>query len=833
MALGVTWDSNASGLGFNLVDAMVTGFAYQSLRAKQARLGARLGGKMTKFGLNLLLLGFLGSGLALLWYKIPLGWLMLAVSLWLGSLLIWQKWQLEVLAVNKNTQEFSELLSKDVLALLGPEVGLRQLADLLFKTNSAAFVATRYGILAPTLDLMVADLLEEASINGQADLANGMAKIMAEIETLALKVRQDTQSEQISGGVLVIALIQRARNHEEVLNKLKLSLSDLYDGLRWFNYLHGQVKDAKKPKHRGGIARDLMFGYTPLLTRFGQNISLMRGRATETQILQESHADAVEKTIAVLSGGGRQNVAIVGPEGSGRSTIVYALIDKLSDADSKVPSSLHFRQVFRLDATALIAAAGGVPGGLERLMTQILNETFLAKNIILWLDQAQLFFSDTEGAVNIANVLMPVLEGGRLRIIMTMDEQKFLEVSSKNTQLTNVLNKIMVSAADEQETMKIMQDRVPFLEYQNKVFYTFLALKEAYKLGERYVHEMVMPGKAINLLEAAANYADARKVVDERAVQEAVEKSYGVKLAASTGQEKARLLSLEDLIHERMIDQKEAVAAVSNALRRAAAGVRNTNRPIGTFLFLGPTGVGKTELAKAIAAVYFQGEGEMIRVDLNQFVDEAAVMRLIEDGAKNEASLTAQVMKKPFAVVLLDEIEKAHPKVLTTLLQMLDEGILRDEKNREVSFRDTIVVATSNAGAQAIREWVAKGAQGEFKQALINYLINSGEFKPEFINRFDEVCIFRPLDKTALTEIARLIIAGVNKTLATQKISVEVDEQALALLVQRGYDPQLGARPMRRAVQETVENLVARRVLENKVSAGDKVVISAADLEQH
>jgi ATP-dependent Clp protease ATP-binding subunit ClpA len=291
--------------------------------------------------------------------------------------------------------------------------------------------------------------------------------------------------------------------------------------------------------------------------------------------------------------------------------------------------------------------------------------------------------------------------------------------------------------------------------------------------------------------------------------------------------EREKLLNLESLIHQRLVGQDLAVTAVSDALRRSAAGVRNENRPIGTFLFLGPTGVGKTELAKAISEVYFKGEGEIVRIDLNEYVSADDVQRLIADGATDELSLTAQVMKHPFSVVLLDEIEKAHPLVLTTLLQLLDEGILRDVKNREVSFRDTIVVATSNAGANKIRDYIDQGMDMSLiKEQLTNDLISGGEFKPEFLNRFDEICVFQPLDKEALLTIVDLIIASVNKTLEPRKISVTLEPEAKALLVERGYDPKLGARPMRRIVSKTVENIVARSVLAGATDSGDTIAIN-------
>jgi ATP-dependent Clp protease ATP-binding subunit ClpA len=307
-----------------------------------------------------------------------------------------------------------------------------------------------------------------------------------------------------------------------------------------------------------------------------------------------------------------------------------------------------------------------------------------------------------------------------------------------------------------------------------------------------------------------------------------------IKVGVASGEaEREKLLNLEDLIHRRMINQTRAVGVVSDALRRARAGVRNPNRPIGTFLFLGPTGVGKTELAKALADVYFGGENRIIRLDLNEFVRSDDVSRLIADGADDPSSLTAQAMKQPFSVVLLDEIEKAHPLVLTTLLQLLDEGILRDIKNREVSFRDAIVIATSNAGADRIREYIERGYQLEqFEKQFVDELINTNQFKPEFLNRFDEIVTFRPLSKAELMQVIDLILAGINKTLALQKVTVNVADDAKQLLVDRGYDPRLGARPMRRIVQRAVENTVAKQMLSGAVAPGSTIQISLDQVQQ-
>ena len=523
---------------------------------------------------------------------------------------------------------------------------------------------------------------------------------------------------------------------------------------------------------------------------------------------------------------------LVGQAGAGKTTIIHAFAERLLDASAHIPDSLKFRQIFILDSASLISAAPG-RGELENLVMQVLNEAYSAKNIIICLDNAQLFFEEGVGAVDLSNVLQPILEAGNLRVILSMDEQRYLEIGRRNPGLVNALNRIVVAPASQEETLVIMQEQLITTEIRRKVTYTYQALGEAYRLSERYVHELAMPGRAIKLLESAAGYSE-NGLITMNSVQQAIEKTLDVKVSVATdGEDRERLLNMESLIHKRMVNQSRAVSVVSDALRRARAGVRNQNRPIGTFLFLGPTGVGKTELAKALADVYFGGEDRIIRIDLNEYVRAEDVARLIADGADDPTSLTAQVMKQPFSVVLLDEVEKAAPEVLSTLLQLLDEGILRDIRNREISFRDAIVIATSNAGADRIREYIDRGYDvAQFEQPFVDELISSNQFRPEFLNRFDEIVVFRPFTKQELVQVLDLILAGVNKTLQTQKVTVVVSDEAKQILVEKGYDPRLGARPMRRVVQKAVENTVAKQMLAGQVNPGDTINISAEQVGQ-
>ena len=792
-------------------------FHFGGARAEKARASKLYESWFVRALLVLLTIALIALGVYLLFVThSAMGWLEFGAAIVLIMMLIFAKMELLHLPVGKGNS-LDDILSRNVLKQLKHKPTNKDIAKLVPNTASGRFLAARYSITPNMLSALVEDL--------DSDPEQTFAK--------AREIMEKTGSNEIEGGTLGVALVACHPNHESILSSMKLELEDLYDGIIWFNYLHGLVKNYNRPRHTGGFARDLSFGYTPYLTGFGQNLSRTREGKVREQVKLAQHEEIVQRMIETFSKGGRQNVALIGPSGSGRSTIVTAFADALLNSDNKISRDLQYRQIFKLDAGSLISKAGGQRGGIEGLVTHILGEAFAAKNIIIWLDNAHLFFEEGVGSVDIANVLQPIIEAGKLRMILTMEQQKFLEISARNASLTNALNVIMVEPASKEETMKVMQDHVPILEYQHNVIYTHWALTEAYRLSERYIHDLVMPGRALNLLESAAGYTVEDTFVTDESVQKAIEKTYGVKMQASQDDgEKLKLLNLEELIHQRMIGQEMAVKAVSDALRRSAAGVRNQNRPIGTFLFIGPTGVGKTELAKAISDVYFKGEGEIVRLDLNEYVEASDVSRLIADGTEDEMSLTSQVMKHPFSVVLLDEIEKAHPQVLTTLLQMLDEGILRDTKNHEVSFRDAIVIATSNAGAEKIRHYIESGTDlADVKEEITNELIRNGEFKPEFLNRFDEVCIFKPLTKENLLQIVDLIIAGVNKTLEPQKISVKLEDDAKELLVERGYDPKMGARPMRRMVQNTVENIVAKAVLAGIAGNGSEIPIDAEMIE--
>jgi ATP-dependent Clp protease ATP-binding subunit ClpC len=784
-------------------------FNYQSPRASQARLAhhfahpeiywfAAVGGGLI-FAVGLFIVVMLDG---------PFGWLLAGLA---GPFWVVAGWSrmLRQVPPRPTGQTIDEVVEADVLGVLPATHSPAQLAAIVMGLPGGRFFAVRFGLGR--------DFLTSVVSPNPAD----SAKVWQE----AFQLRQTSNQPAISSGTLAAALLRTAPAIDQLLAPLRLSSEDIKSGLDWYNQLQAAIAAHAKKRPDGGLGRDWAFGYTPQLERFGFNVSQhMLGGAPWQDGLASRHG-ILQQTLHLLGQAGHRNAALVGALGSGKTTMVHCLAKKLLDADPMVPSNLHYWQIVSLDPSTLIAQTRE-RGELEELVQRLFYEAHEAKNIIVFLDDAELFFEEGNGAVNLSNILLPILEGGGLPLILAMDEQRWLRITQANPGLAQHMNRVVVAPMDETETTRVMQDRFVMFEYQQRVSYTYQALRAAYSLSSRYIGEQVMPGRALKLLESAAQNAEGG-LVTRRSVEQAIEQTQGVKVStADTAIEREKLLNLEQLIHERMINQVRAVQVVSDALRRARAGVRNAARPIGTFLFLGPTGVGKTELAKSVASVFFGGEENLVRLDLNEYVRSEDVSRLIADGAQDPRSLTAQIAKKPFSVVLLDEIEKAHPDVLNTLLQMLDEGILRDINNREVSFRDAVIVATSNAGADRIRQHIEAGQELEqFEEQFVSELINANVFRPEFLNRFDEIVLFRPLKPEELMKVIDIILKGVNQNLAAQKITVAVDEPSKRLLVEHGYDPRLGARPLRRVVQRVVENIVSTQLLSGQAAPGSQIQI--------
>jgi ATP-dependent Clp protease ATP-binding subunit ClpC len=640
---------------------------------------------------------------------------------------------------------------------------------------------------------------------------------------LATELADRNHSPAIELGFVVAGLLLAAPGMRELLTRIKAQPADVAALADWLGRALADERRAK-PSF-GGIGRDWAFGFTPLLSRYGHNLSqsIIRSNAHFGWLMDSPGVQAIEAAFNNHTSA----VALIGPDGIGKTSHVYALAQRL--IEGQTGQILAYHQIISLNATDITSRAQQ-PGDLEHIMISLVNEAAHAGHIILFLDDAQLFLGGGPGSFDGTQILLSIVQARAVPIIMAFTPNDFQRLRIQNPSLANLLTSVVLQELPEAGVMGVLEDTALSLDARYGVLITYEALREAYRLSGRYDQEEAYPGKAVKLLEQAVNHAE-KSLVTAVSVQQAIEQTKGIKVGSAAPAEADELLHLEDNIHQRMINQSHAVKVVANALRRARAGVTNHNRPIGTFLFFGPTGVGKTELARSIAAVYFGAESNMIRLDMSEYQQPDDVQRLLSAGEHQVSSLIMSIRQQPFAVVLLDEIEKAHPNVLNLLLQLLDEGRLTDTDGRAASFKDAVIIGTSNAGANEIRNRVGHGETLEsFSNLFIEGLIHSGQFKPELLNRFDETVLFRPLTSDELGQVVKLMLADVNQTLTNQNISVELTPTAIATIVAAGNDPRLGARPMRRTLQRAVEDTVANKILSGEIGPGDHVVLDARDL---
>lgn len=784
-----------------------------SSRALKSRYAKSLGSKNARYAFYAVLLlsalaaGYLAFASNNLWGSALIPAILALV------IYFWNEGELKSLHENIDTRSIDGQLSPLILANLKTDTpSALELWQAVADSNDRWFFQNRY-------------MLHESIFEGFLSKQPGSAEM---IWPRAFELQKKYQTVGLTPSVVIVALLQSIPDIEKMLRRAKLELGEIEQGIEWLGDIEAKRRLAREKQHFGGWARDWAFGYTPLLRYLGHNISeevQFHGFFVDTAL----HSNAVDQMVKAM-GSGTRSMTLVGDIGSGKTTSVYAFAERLIK-DKSVPKAVKHSQIISLDAPTLLSQTRSI-GELEGLVMKLLSEARRAKNIILFFDDAQVFFGQGSEGVDLSSVIQPALDAGSVRLIFALTPKEWQNVGSKNPAIASKLQPMQITPAGEQETIHVLRDQVLFIEYQKKVLYTQQALKEAYRLGSRYVDNQVMPGAALSVLEAAAPVAKDGYVTAE-VVQQSIESSIGVKIQQSKGDESQKLLTLEDDLHKYVINQKQAVSVIANALRRSRSGVGNPERPVGTFLFLGPTGVGKTELSKALARVYFGSEKAMIRVDMNQFVNTQDVSRLITPMLGEQLGLLGQVRKQPFSVVLLDEIEKAHPSVINLLLQTLDEGIMRDVDNKPVSFKDAIIIATSNAGADEIRKLISGGEDpSKLQTHLVDTIIERQIFAPEFVNRFDEVVVFRSLTQDELVQVIDLIIAGINKTMDKQKVQVELTQQAKKWLVEKGYDAKLGARPMRRVVQKYVENILAKRILEQSADSGSVIKLDVPDFEQ-
>lgn len=590
-------------------------------------------------------------------------------------------------------------------------------------------------------------------------------------------------------------------------------------------YARFQKAAAFKPT--GPMNRAMTSVATPMLDAFSEDLTTAAVYGRLPMLIGRDQE--IEEVFRVIEGG-RESVVLVGPEGVGKGSVLAGIAQLM--VEERVPDLLKDKRLVRLSIPHLISGVSAEVA--QERMLLALDEVAKSRNIILAIsDIEQMTGVSTGGSAtaDLAALLVDFLSRGSTFAIATTTPQAYTSNVERSV-LGRIFQKVLVNEPEEKEAIHVLESKIGGIEYEQKVIFTYGAVEKAVMLSDRYMHEMYLPKKAIVIAKEVAQDVFKRKgeqgIVTAEDVAKIVSVKTGVPVTNVQEDEKQKLLHLEEEMHGRVIGQDEAVKAVAAALRRARADFRSSKRPIASFLFLGSTGVGKTELAKTLAATYFGSEQSMVRVDMSEYQDVRSMDRLIGAPGSNSGGIFSEaVRERPFSIVLLDELEKAAPDILNVFLQILDDGRVTDAAGRVIDFTNTIIIATSNAGTQYIQDAVQKGeAMEDIKTHLVEEELR-GIYRPEFLNRFDGIVVFKPLAQEQIVEITKLMIKQVAKRLEAKGIGFDVTDAAVQELTQKGYDPKFGARPLRRVVQEEVDNAIANALLEGKVKRRDTIILDA------
>lgn len=656
-------------------------------------------------------------------------------------------------------------------------------------------------------------------------------------ESLDIAIAENHQNIEV--GDVFVALCDKEPYFKSILTDLKLEAKDIANVVYWQSEVEkvsGENKRIFDPsvfKFTGGVGRDWAFGWTPFLKQFSSDISKeIQAQGLNMEIIgHENEINQIKEALLRQNGA---NAVLVGDPGIGKRSTVLGFVKKVIEGRTK--TTLDFKHVMKLDIDAMISGLSS-PGELTERIGGVMSEAQAAGNLIIYIENFEkLLSSGDAGQIDASAVLLPFLEAAEMHIIATCDTGSYNRFIAPNTALTERFSVVNITEPNQAEMIRILEDTLPIIEAKTKSIVSYEAILETVKMADRYIVNIPNPEKSINLLDESVTHAFEKKgqtIILASDISEYVTEKYNVPAGDAEKNEKEKLLNLEGIMHERVIGQNEAIDAISNAMRRARAGVVSSKKPIGSFLFLGPTGVGKTETAKALAEAYFGNESAMVRFDMSEFQNKEDIYRFI--GSTNSSDpgiLTTAVREHPFSLLLFDEVEKACKEILDLFLQILDEGFITDGTGRKVIFTNTIIITTSNAGANMIRESIQSGADYEkVRLSLLDYLQKSNIYRPEFLNRFTSVIAFSPLSQDQILQIANLMIEKLKADLAKEKkVTVTVDPDAVAQLAELGFDPTMGARPMERVIQEKLENLLAKKILSGELEKGQTLNITKADI---
>lgn len=630
---------------------------------------------------------------------------------------------------------------------------------------------------------------------------------------------------------LILPILKYEKAVEEVLYEIEIDQDKIKNTVFWFRIHERLVENYKNYRRMArfkpstNMDRAYTAIATPSLNAYSHDITLAaKWSRLEFCVSREREIEEIFKAIK----SGRNGVMLVGEVGVGKRTIINGIAELM--VKEEVPKILQDKRLVEVDISRLISGAN--PAEAQARLLEILDETARARNIVLYISNIETIVGITAGSeesLDLADVLVSHLEHYGLICLASVTQENYIK-SIESTPLGEVMAKIEIDEPIDNQAIEIVESKVAYLESSHNVYFSYNALEAAVKFTSKYIHDKFLPAKAIEVLESLATKLSVNskeaKLITKEDVAELMSEQTGIPMTKVGEQEGKDLLNLEEKIHEHMINQVEAVDMVAASLRRARAELSEGKRPIASFLFLGPTGVGKTELAKTVAKVYFGQEKCMIRIDMSEYQNQESLVKMIGD-AENKGYLTEAVRRAPFSLLLLDEFEKAHPEILNLFLQVMDDGRLTDGQGRTIDFTNCIIIATSNAGAVFIEDQIKAGVDIEtVKEALINDQLNK-IMKPELINRFDGIIVFKPLSMEHVIQIAELMLKKTAKTLEKKGIRFTFNETGVKILAEAGFDPKFGARPLRRLLQDRVDNIVANKLLAGELKRRDAVMIDS------
>ncbi len=639
---------------------------------------------------------------------------------------------------------------------------------------------------------------------------------------------------KIDGSLVLFLFFRHGGEFRNILNDCDLSMKDLEKILAW-DVLHSRQSHddpVLSPQFLlrsfGGIGRSWVMGYTHTLDRFTRDMS--EGILWKSRRQVVLRKPEIENMLRIVNRGTQHNILILGKPGAGKRSLVENFTYELRRMEMQRGNM--YTRVLVLQPELLLSSASQP----DRVLVQALSQAQQAGKFILVVANMGMLLQAS--SANVKNVLLQFLQSNGISLIGLTDPQDYHSLVKSDSALDSLFEKIFLEDTSDDDTMDVLMAQYFRLERRG-IIITYKALRSIVELSRRYIGDGGFPGRAMKVMEDAILTAVQKgdKTVQESHIRDVVSLKAHMNVRQISEGERDQLLHLEDTLHKKIIGQEKALHGLVTALKRARLDVGTRKRPLGTFLFLGPTGVGKTETAKALAEVYFGSADRIVRLDMNEYSTESSIEQIIGGSGRSEGFLTKKIQDEPFSLVLLDEIEKAHPHVLNLFLQILDEGRLTDGRGAKTDFRNTIIIATSNAGALFIRDFFkahpnAEQSQDDFKRQLFDAILAQKLFSPEFLNRFDDVALYMPLTEPQALRLAILMLDSFIKDFEAKRgIAVTVDQAAVMALAKKGYSIEFGAREMRRVLTDTVETYLADYILEKDVKRGDTVTITKADLK--